>query len=59
MQDDHIPFKNKGIKYINFIPHIYPNTHHTINDTFKNLNWKYIELFSKIFFEYLIINKST
>jgi hypothetical protein len=58
MQDDHIPFKNKGMKYINFIPPVYPIEHHTINDTFKNLNWEYIELFSKIFFEYLIINKS-
>jgi len=56
MEDDHIPFKNKGIKYINFIPPIYPNTHHTINDTFENLNWEYIELFSRVFLEYLIIN---
>jgi Zn-dependent M28 family amino/carboxypeptidase len=57
MQDDHIPFKNKDVKYINFIPPIYPTIHHTINDTFNNLNWEYIELFSNIFFEFLIINK--
>jgi len=56
IEDDHIPFKNKGIKYINFIPSIFPKTHHTINDTFENLNWEYIELFSKVFLEYLIIN---
>jgi len=57
IQDDHIAFQNKGIKYLHLIPTPFPNQHHKIIDNYENLNWKYIEVFTKVLFEYLIIIK--
>lgn len=52
--DDHIPFKEKGIKYLHLIPIPFPKQHHKIVDTYEILNWKYIEIFMKVLFEYLV-----
>lgn len=54
IQDDHIPFKKNGIKYLHLIPIPFPKQHHKITDTYENLNWTYIEIFTKVLFEYLI-----
>jgi hypothetical protein len=53
VQDDHIPFKEKGIKYLHLIPSPFPKQHHKDIDTYENLNWDYIETFTKVLFEYL------
>ena len=53
VQDDHIPFKEKGIKYLHLIPTPFPKQHHKDIDTYENLNWDYIETFTKVLFEYL------
>jgi Zn-dependent M28 family amino/carboxypeptidase len=53
VQDDHIPFKEKGIKYLHLIPSPFPKQHHKNTDTYENLNWDYIEIFTKVLFEYL------
>jgi Zn-dependent M28 family amino/carboxypeptidase len=53
VQDDHFPFKEKGIKYLHLIPSPFPKQHHKDIDTYENLNWDYIETFTKVLFEYL------
>jgi len=57
IQDDHIAFQNKGIKYLHLIPRPFPIQHHKIIDKYENLNWKYIEVFTNVLFEYLIMIK--
>lgn len=54
ISDDDIPFKNKNIKHLNFIPQTFPKQHHKITDTHKNVNWIYVDTFAQIFYEYLI-----
>jgi Zn-dependent M28 family amino/carboxypeptidase len=53
IEDDHIPFMEKGIHYIHIIPHIFPSSHHTIRNLYSNINWKYIDIFYNVFFEFL------
>jgi len=53
VQDDHIPFKEKGIKYLHLIPTPFPQQHHQNVDTYDNLNWEYIDIFTNTLFEYL------
>jgi len=53
IQDDNIAFQNKGIQYLHLIPRPFPNQHHKIIDKYENLNWKYIEVFINVLFEYL------
>jgi Zn-dependent M28 family amino/carboxypeptidase len=53
VQDDHIPFKEKGIKYLHLIPTPFPQQHHQNVDTYNNLNWEYIDIFTNTLFEYL------
>lgn len=53
IHDDHLPFKEKGIKYLHLIPSPFPKQHHKNIDTYENLNWEYIEIFTKVLFEYL------
>ncbi len=52
--DDHVPFFEKGKWVMNLIPDKFPNTHHTIKDNYQNVNWDYVDIFYKIFYEYLI-----
>jgi glutaminyl-peptide cyclotransferase len=56
ISDDDIPFKNKNINHLNFIPPIFPKQHHKITDTHKNVNWIYVETFANVFYEYLMHN---
>jgi len=53
IQDDHIPFVNKNIYALNLIPYKFPNNHHTLNDNYDNVNWKYVEIFYSVLFEFL------
>jgi hypothetical protein len=57
IDDDHIPFAEKGIDNLNFIPDVFPFQHHKISDKYENLNWTYIDIFTKVFYEYLTIIK--
>ena len=49
---DHMPFLERGIDTLAIIPNNFPKNHHTIHDTFDNLNWEYISIFYKIMFEF-------
>lgn len=51
--DDHVPFKNKKKDYILLSPYKFSKIHHTIHDNYKNVNWKYVEIFYNILFDYL------
>jgi hypothetical protein len=53
VQDDHVPFVNKNIYALNLIPYNFPNNHHTLNDNYENVNWKYVEIFYSVLFEFL------
>jgi len=53
IEDDHIPFKEKGLYAMNLIPYKFPNNHHTLEDNYQNVNWDYIEIFYNVFFEFL------
>jgi len=53
IQDDHVPFVNKNIYALNLIPYNFPNNHHTLNDNYENVNWKYVEIFYSVLFEFL------
>jgi hypothetical protein len=53
VQDDHVPFVEKNIYSLNLIPYKFPDSHHTLNDNYDNVNWKYVEIFYKIFYEFL------
>lgn len=53
VQDDHVPFVNKNIYALNLIPYKFPNNHHTLNDNYENVNWKYVEIFYSVLFEFL------
>ncbi len=53
--NDYTPFVKKypNINGLNLIPSIFPDNHHNINDTYNNLNWEYIEIFSNVIYEFL------
>jgi Zn-dependent M28 family amino/carboxypeptidase len=53
VDDDHVPFVEKNIYSLNLIPYRFPDSHHTLNDNYDNVNWKYVEIFYKIFLEFL------
>jgi Zn-dependent M28 family amino/carboxypeptidase len=53
VQDDHVPFINKNIYALNLIPYNFPSNHHTLNDNYDNVNWKYVEIFYSVLFEFL------
>lgn len=53
IEDDHIPFKEQKINYIHLIPYDFPSSHHTKNDNYNNVNWKYVDLFSNILYKKL------
>ena len=53
--DDHLPFQEQNINYVHLIPYNFPNNHHKIEDNYENLNWKYIEIFTNVLFNHLII----
>ena len=56
ISDDNVPFTEKNVYNLNFIPPKFPKQHHKITDTYANLNWDYISIFSNIFFEFLVTN---
>ena len=51
--DDHVPFKEKGKYSLNLIPYMFPKNHHTLGDNYENVNWKYVETFYNVFFDFL------
>jgi len=53
--DDHFPFKNKKKNYILLSPYKFSKIHHTIHDNYENVNWKYVEIFYNILFDYFNI----
>lgn len=53
IQDDHVPFVEKNIYALNLIPYKFPDSHHTLNDNYNNVNWRYVETFYKVFFDFL------
>jgi glutaminyl-peptide cyclotransferase len=52
--DDHTPFLEKQINVVDIIPSVFPKNHHTLEDNFNNVNWKYIDIFSNILLEYFM-----
>jgi len=54
IEDDHIPFKENNINYVHLIPYNFPEFHHSINDNYNNVNWEYIEIFTKILYKNLL-----
>ena len=54
ISDDHLPFFEKGKWVMNIIPDKFPDSHHTLKDNYQNVNWEYVNIFYKIFYEYLI-----
>jgi hypothetical protein len=53
IEDDHLPFKNKDKYVLDLIPYEFPKTHHTLDDNYNNVNWKYVEIFYNVFYEFL------
>ena len=53
IKDDHVPFLEKNKHALNLIPFKFPDTHHTLNDNYNNVNWKYVQVFYKVFLEFL------
>lgn len=53
IEDDHVPFLEKNIYSLNLIPYTFPDCHHTLDDNYDNVNWKYVETFYKVFYEFL------
>jgi hypothetical protein len=53
IMNDYTPFYEKGLYGANLIPATFPASHHTLNDSYNNINWKYIDVFYKIFLEFL------
>jgi Zn-dependent M28 family amino/carboxypeptidase len=56
IQDDHVPFLEKNKFALNLITFKFPDSHHTLNDNYNNVNWKYVEIFYKVFYEFLDTN---
>jgi hypothetical protein len=56
IKDDSLPFYNANIPVIDLIPPIFPSTHHSIEDNYENVNWKYIEIFINVIYDYLVKN---
>lgn len=55
IEDDHVPFKEKGIYSVNLIPYKFPDSHHNLKDNYNNVNWKYIEIFYNVFHDFMNI----
>ena len=53
IQDDHVPFIEKKKYALNLIPYKFPKNHHTLEDKYENVNWKYVEIFYRVFFDFL------
>jgi len=53
IEDDHVPFLEKNKYSLNLIPYTFPDCHHTLDDNYANINWKYVETFFKVFYEFL------
>jgi len=51
IKDDHIPFMKKNIDYIHLIPDNFPDQHHKLID---NIDWKYVNIFTYVIFNYLL-----
>lgn len=51
--DDHIPFLLHHIYAMNLIPSTFPDTHHTKDDDYHHVNWKYVYTFFCILYEFL------
>ena len=48
IQDDHVPFKKRGVPILHLIATPFPRVWHTINDNKANLDFEKIEHFSRI-----------
>lgn len=55
IEDDYLPFFEKNKYSVNLIPYSFPDNHHTLNDSYKNINWKYVDIFYKVFLEFLLL----
>jgi len=53
IKDDHVPFINKNKYVLDIIPYKFPNSHHTLEDNYNNVNWEYVEIFYNVFYEFL------
>jgi glutaminyl-peptide cyclotransferase len=54
IEDDHLPFQEKNINYIHLIPYNFPDSHHSINDNYNNVNWEYVYIFADVLYRKLI-----
>jgi hypothetical protein len=54
--DDHVPFFERNIPVANLIPYKFPKVHHTLADTYENINWEYIQIFYEVFREFIFRN---
>jgi hypothetical protein len=54
--DDHVPFFERNIPVANLIPYKFPKVHHTLADTYENINWEYIRIFYEVFREFIFRN---
>jgi len=53
IKDDHTPFMEKNKYVIDLIPYKFPSTHHTTDDNYTNVNWDYVDIFYKVFYEFM------
>lgn len=52
IQDDHVPFKNRGVPCLHLLPLPFPPTWHTIHDDFQSLSIKKIKRVSQILLKF-------
>ncbi len=52
-EDDHQPFVKKNKWVLNLIPYVFPQQHHKPTDNYSNVNWKYVEIFYSVMFDFL------
>ena len=56
IEDDHLPFLEKNINYVHLMPYNFPDSHHTTNDNYLNVNWEYVDIFTEVLYEKLLNN---
>ena len=48
IEDDHLPFMQRGVKILHLIPYPFPSVWHTQNDNLAAIDLEVIDNFSKI-----------
>jgi glutaminyl-peptide cyclotransferase len=53
IEDDHVPFHQRGVPILHLIPPNFPSFWHTQNDNFESLHWESIQDIHYIFLKSL------